>query len=328
MQRSSKSTPLISIIVPTYNVAGCLERAVHSALAQTHRNIEIIIVDDASTDNTVDIARAIAKHDSRILVLPQLHNAGPSVARNIGIGAASGDWIAVLDADDAFKKNRLANLIHFTQRNECDVVADDLVLYDQGLKQELSPAFGWSKHHRLTMDLLLSRDKYLRGSPLGWIKPMFRRSYLIDNQIRYPHQYRHAEDFYLLSSLLLTGARFWLLPEAGYIYTLRMGSISQKASPFSASAPNMDSIAASCLEISDRYQDKLTRRQKRGLLSRKRRFENGRDLDLVYFEINSGRKLRAASLMLTKPGATLLLVEKLSRSVLSRTKNVFRANRK
>lgn len=94
--------PLVSIIVPAYNAAPFLEEAVVSAQAQTHAKIEIIIVDDGSTDRTFEIAAQCARRDSRVVVLQHVSNAGLSATRNSGIRAARGEWVAFMDADDVF----------------------------------------------------------------------------------------------------------------------------------------------------------------------------------------------------------------------------------
>ncbi|MDO4671159.1 MAG: glycosyltransferase family 2 protein [Aerococcus sp.] len=92
---------LISIIVPIYNTKSTLERAVRSLTQQTYGEIEIILVDDGSTDGSDQLADQLALGDERIRVIHQ-ENAGPSVARNTGIEAATGDYLAFLDSDDEF----------------------------------------------------------------------------------------------------------------------------------------------------------------------------------------------------------------------------------
>jgi len=94
---------LISVIIPAYNAAPYLERAIHSVLVQIRPADEIIVVDDGSTDNTIEIT---ARFGGKLKLIRQA-NAGVSAARNMGIRAAKGDWIAFLDADDEWLPNRL-----------------------------------------------------------------------------------------------------------------------------------------------------------------------------------------------------------------------------
>lgn len=106
--------PLITIIIPTYNRAHFLPRSVQSALAQTFKEFELIIVDDGSTDNTVDVIQQF--DDLRIRYLYQ-ENQGVSVARNFGISQAKGKYIALLDSDDTWHPEKLEKQLAFVQNN-------------------------------------------------------------------------------------------------------------------------------------------------------------------------------------------------------------------
>jgi len=90
---------LISVIVPVYNVAQYLPRCIESILAQTHSNIELILIDDGSSDESGAICDEYAAKDSRIITIHQ-ENAGASASRNAGLDAANGEWIGFVDADD------------------------------------------------------------------------------------------------------------------------------------------------------------------------------------------------------------------------------------
>ncbi len=97
---------LVSVIIPVYNGAEFVGAAIESAQTQTHRNLEIIIVDDGSTDTSLQIVHEYAAHDARIRVIPQ-KNGGVAKARNTAIEAAGGDFIAPLDADDLWLPNKI-----------------------------------------------------------------------------------------------------------------------------------------------------------------------------------------------------------------------------
>ena len=99
------NAPRFSVIIPAYNSAATLPRALDSVLAQREPAHEILVVDDASADATPDV---VAAYGDRVRYLRREHNAGVSAARNFGAGQASGDWLAFLDADDWYFPNRLA----------------------------------------------------------------------------------------------------------------------------------------------------------------------------------------------------------------------------
>lgn len=99
--------PLVSVVVPTHNRAAFIGVAIRSVLAQTDKNLEIIVVDDASTDETPVILRQLANIDSRIKILRNTKSLGGGGARNVGIHASSGEWIAFLDDDDEWDKTKI-----------------------------------------------------------------------------------------------------------------------------------------------------------------------------------------------------------------------------
>lgn len=99
--------PLVSVIIPTHNRAQSLIRAIQSVLKQSFQNFEIIIVNDASSDDTVTILDKLAQQDARIHAIHQLQSVGGSEARNIGIRASQGEWIAFLDDDDQWLPQKL-----------------------------------------------------------------------------------------------------------------------------------------------------------------------------------------------------------------------------
>jgi len=105
----SSSQPLVSIILPTKNRATLLARAVKSVLAQTHTNIELILVDEGSSDETPDVVKRIA--DARVKPFRNEVSRGPGAARNAGIEASEGDFIAFLDDDDEFLPNKLKDQV-------------------------------------------------------------------------------------------------------------------------------------------------------------------------------------------------------------------------
>ena len=108
---------LISVVIPAYNAEKTLGRAIESVLAQTYSNIELIVVEDCSWDNTLKIAASYAKKDSRIRVLQNQANLGVAMSRNRGIEEAQGDWIAFLDSDDAWVPSKLKKQAEALQKN-------------------------------------------------------------------------------------------------------------------------------------------------------------------------------------------------------------------
>lgn len=226
---TDQSAPSVTILIAAYNAEATLSRAIASALAQPEI-IEVIVIDDASSDQSIAIAEAAAKADARVKVIKQPVNAGPAVARNKGLAAASGDWIGVLDADDYFQHGRIARLLSHAQ--SADFVADVLLRVADGGDGAPAPA-AWSAKAAQTIDFIgfVESNLGLAGRPLdlGFAKPLMRRSFLDAHGLAY-RDMRLGEDYELYARALALGARFVLTPAAGYVSVEREGSLSKKHS--------------------------------------------------------------------------------------------------
>lgn len=121
--------PIISVIVPVYNVESYLPRCIESILNQSFTNFELILVDDGSPDNCPMICDDYAKKDTRVTVIHQV-NAGISAARNAGLEIASGEWIAFLDSDDWIHKDYLKILLSGVLKDTDIVICDCVMAYD------------------------------------------------------------------------------------------------------------------------------------------------------------------------------------------------------
>ncbi|MFT8710598.1 glycosyltransferase family 2 protein [Komagataeibacter rhaeticus] len=231
------NTPMsVSLIITTYNAQAFIMRAIGSALEQTRPPLEIIVVDDCSTDGTPEILRRLERGHDSIRLLSTPRNGGPSLARNVGLDAAKGDWVAFLDADDAFAPDRLDVIMARAAQGDCDGVADDLAYYDAAAGQVTGRAMGAGRVPLAPVSLRDYVGHNLSGGEgfdWGLLKPVFRREFLREHAIRYDPLVRHGEDFLLMVSFLLAGGRFCLTDHATYLYTQRQGSVSGRASGMS-----------------------------------------------------------------------------------------------
>ena len=225
--------PLVSVIIPAYNADRYIGEALASVSAQSLHDIEIIVVDDASTDATTTLVDAAIASDSRIRLLRQPINIGPSAARNRAIDAARGKWVALLDADDSYLPDRLERLVTIAQQNAADLCGDNLLLVPEVTPEsayKMIPAEVLSTDRLLTLNEFIQRnvaDKRFPDLNLGFLKPIISRELLVSHNIRYNEAVRFAEDFALYIDCLQAGASWWLTPYAGYRYQVRLGSLTQ-----------------------------------------------------------------------------------------------------
>lgn len=119
----------VTVVIPVYNAEDYLNPAMDSVICQTLTDIEIICVDDGSTDSSLDIIREYQANDSRIRIVTET-NAGPALARNNGIRRARGEYIAFLDADDFYEPSLLEELYNEAKRADLDVVITDYDIYN------------------------------------------------------------------------------------------------------------------------------------------------------------------------------------------------------
>ncbi|MBO4106825.1 glycosyltransferase family 2 protein [Streptococcus suis] len=112
-----KDMPLVSVIIPMYNAEQFIQETIQSVLAQTYQVFEIIVVDDQSSDNSMETVRSLIAKDSRIRLLQNEVNSGVAVARNAGVAEANGRFICFLDADDLWLSDKLAKQVSFMLEN-------------------------------------------------------------------------------------------------------------------------------------------------------------------------------------------------------------------
>lgn len=223
--------PLVSVIMPAFNAEPFLAEAVASVCAQTLPDFEVIIIDDCSRDGTLALAQRLASQDPRVRVIGLPVNRGVAAARNRGIAAAKGSWIALLDCDDRYAPDRLRRLIVHAENHRADMVADDLAVFGdppgvrdaQGLQGIVRAA------ERIGLQAYLRRTgKWGRRRDPGFLKPVFRAALLGQLRHVYDERLRIGEDDDLVVRLLLSGARYQLLPEALYFYRQHANSLSRQ----------------------------------------------------------------------------------------------------
>ncbi len=223
-------TVAVSVIIPAFNAAGTIRRALSSLQAQTLDAWEAIVVDDASTDDSPSVVHGMAKDDGRILYVRNPDNRGPAESRNRGIGLASGAWIGFLDADDAFTTERLSKLLSIANKMDADAVSDNLLVVDQS-----------NASNRLLLDpegfptpRSMSLLEFVRGcsfdprkpprSSYTLMQPIVKRSFLADRRVAFPPESRNGEDLIFNLNLLSAGARWFVTSVPMYTYFVTNGS--------------------------------------------------------------------------------------------------------
>ncbi len=226
--------PLVTIIMANYNGTRYIEAALRSVLTQSLRNIEVIVADDASTDDSADRVALVAACDARVRLLRASANGGPGAARNRCLDAAHGRWIAVMDSDDMMHPERLEHLVAAAERDGADIAADDLLIFDDELaiapetclRGNAAAAASWVD----APDYVRANTLFSGGQSLGYLKPLIRASLIENSCLRYDITLRIAEDYDFILRLLVRGARLRVYPQLWYFYRKHSQSISHRLS--------------------------------------------------------------------------------------------------
>ena len=184
--------PKVSIIVPVFNGDEFLDRCLSSIVEQAYKNIEVIIINDGSTDNTKTICEAYSQKEPRVKVIHK-KNEGVSIARNLGLDAATGEYIYFVDADDYVLSNGIESLVNKAVENLADLVVAEYYVADSNKEYKVSPLI--SKDSNSFLCSILSGKNH---SAL-WNKLFSRRLF---DEIRFPVDIRYIEDKVLVSQIL------------------------------------------------------------------------------------------------------------------------------
>lgn len=210
----------ISIIIPTFNRKEYLKQCLDSILNQTYKNIEIIMCDDCSKDNTLKIAQKIAKNDKRIILLKNKENLKSGMTRNKCLEKATGDYIAIQDADDYSDLKRIEKQVEFLENNqEYDFVSSGVYKVDESNV--------WDEYYSWT-EKPINKD-FFKGLPYVHAATMFRKDVLDKVKgYRVSKETNRTEDFDLFLRLHMNGYHGYNLKEPLYFYNENINAYMRK----------------------------------------------------------------------------------------------------
>lgn len=220
------NNPKVSIIIPVYNTEAFIEEAILSILNQTLSETEVIVVDDGSTDSSLEIIKTLADTDSRIKVFSQ-ENQGQSVARNLGLSIAKGEYIYFMDSDDILKKNTLACCYKKCNEEQLDFVFFDALNFGS---ENISFPLNYNRKGKINdhpiyrgpeiLNRLLDIKEYRVPLWLYFIKTSFikKNELLLQAGLSHEDQIFSAQIFYLAEKV-----RY--IPEVFFMRRIRANSV-------------------------------------------------------------------------------------------------------
>ncbi len=213
--------PLVSVVIPTYNHAHFLGRALESVISQTYQGWEALVIDNHSTDNTEELVAEF--QDSRIRLLKIRNDGVIARSRNLGMQEARGDWIAFLDSDDLWYETKLATILPYITLPDSgyDVVSTDEMTVDRDLGSKQVLRYGPASRK-------MYRSMLLYGNRLSPSSTAVRRSFLVEHDLKFRElpAFVTVEDYDFWLNLANKGARFKFLPVVEGEYTIHSANAS------------------------------------------------------------------------------------------------------
>lgn len=212
---------LVSVIMPVYNTEEYLAENIESILNQDYQNIELLLVDDGSSDQSPHIMETYAKQDQRVKNLYQ-KNSGAPTARNKGLAAAEGFYIYFVDSDDKMASHAISKLVESAERTGADIVMGQFDIVDEKSR--------FLKKETLKLEPGLHQVETMRKE-ISFLPPMpgnklLRKSLLTDYAIVFEPDLRQAQDLNFYLKMLAHAKQIAIVPYTVYHYRIRLGSIS------------------------------------------------------------------------------------------------------
>ncbi len=212
---------LVSVIIPVYNTKNYLSKCIDSVLNQSYQNIEVLLVDDGSTDGSADICDRYKKDDARVQVWHREH-AGVSSSRNFALQHSEGNWISFIDSDDWLDAEMYQALVNLALETEADTVCCGF-WFGSYERQELSPVWDFINEDKYvlekenTLNIIMSRSENLWNKLLS---AKFAKQLTFDNTIRY------GEDMLYLTEYLSVAGKAVITKQPYYFYRAqRQGNV-------------------------------------------------------------------------------------------------------
>ncbi len=201
----------VTVVIPVYNMEEYIEKCLNSVVTQTLKEVEILCIDDCSTDNSEKIIKNFKDHRIRYIKLDK--NSGSAIARNRGIAEATGEFIIFMDSDDYYYDNTVLEKLYLNAKlNNVNIIAGNLLVY-------------YVKHNTkkpFIDDTYLSKNKFYSFkkeycSTFNYQRFMFKRDFLIKNSLSFPNYLRRQDPVFLLKTMLLNDS-FYGINDIVYVY--------------------------------------------------------------------------------------------------------------
>lgn len=245
----------VSIIVPVYNAEKWLSRCIQSIIDQTYKNLEIILVNDGSSDNSLQICNKYSTLDNRIKIIDK-RNGGASSARNAGLDACSGEWVCFADADDYVGENYVKDMV--LNIADVDIAIEGLTILSNGFYKEIVPEFDGVIDISEDLTILLNNLNIFRFC--GSYAKLFRVKLLKKYKIQFSKDIICAEDYdFLIRYLSISNSVRLQKIVNGYYYDSHAGSVSTRIYSYDKELSGLKQLYNSIHSFCSRYRIQKTK---------------------------------------------------------------------
>ncbi len=221
---------LVSIIIPVYNTDKYLGECLDSVINQTYKNLQVICVDNASTDNSLSILKKYSAMDTRIQIIINENNEGPAFSRNVGFTKAEGKYTYFLDSDDYIKQDAIERLCYYAENNNVEAIyfnssiCGDLETFGRALSLD----YEMQDNDKIIYDgptlFKLMNDKTVYVHTV-W-RCFWKTDFLVNNDLKFESTLRTSDDVPFFTKAILLGKRTMVINEAFHAYRRREGAMT------------------------------------------------------------------------------------------------------
>lgn len=232
----------VSVIIPLYNARDFLKMTIDSVLNQTLKGVEVVVVDDCSTDGSLELCRELYGNNERVKIIKQPKNGGPGAARNTGIRSASGEYVAFVDSDDEILPDAMQNMFEAVKKFDADIVHNTRFCYALPDEEGNMPlqmiddnvlTFTWDTDINAYTEVTLLSDDFdsrledWKNRRINWsvCTKLIRREFLLSNEILFSDM-KLAEDMVFCFECLFRTNKYVIVPGGGYIYRMVTSSLT------------------------------------------------------------------------------------------------------
>ncbi len=243
----------VSIIIPIYNTKEFLPTVFESLLSQTYGNIEIVAVDDGSTDGSLEVCRDYAKRDGRVKLFA-IENSGVSQARNFGLENAEGEFVMFLDSDDTYTPDAVEKLVRAAEASGADIVSAGLIKTDgvsehRILCNEFKGLVEGDALYSVLYRAFLGKDAAL----CSFIDKMYSAEFLRERNIRFPRLNSGEDTVFALEAMICASHIYFLEDHCFYRYVLNENSFTQKKMTVEKRIEYSNLFFAECEKLIGKY---------------------------------------------------------------------------